>query len=192
MDLEFYPDVKPSDAVGYLGRRPRHGATAGRKMTRTYAAWLNMRMRCGNANRRDWKHYGGRGITVCARWNLFENFLQDMGEVPEGLTLDRINVNGNYEPGNCRWVSWIIQQQNKRRVTHCGQGHLLSPDNCFVRKNGSRACKICHKEGGKKRREAKYVQRCAETGKPVWKRKRKAPVYEALINSPLRKLDLVR
>lgn len=51
---------------------------------------------------------------MCERWTSFENFLADMGEKPEGLTLDRIDVNGNYEPGNCRWVGWRVQARNKQ------------------------------------------------------------------------------
>jgi hypothetical protein len=58
--------------------------------------------------------YGGRGITVCLRWRRFENFLADMGSCPDNLTLDRINNDGNYEPGNCRWTTWEEQMLNRR------------------------------------------------------------------------------
>jgi hypothetical protein len=76
-----------------------------------------MIQRATNPNYREYKHYGGRGITVCDRWrNSFIDFLSDMGERPEGLTLDRIDNNGNYEPGNCRWATSEVQQNNKRTV----------------------------------------------------------------------------
>lgn len=61
-------------------------------------------------------NYALRGITVCERWKVFENFLEDMGECPEGLTLERKNVNGNYEPGNCVWADWTTQARNKRSL----------------------------------------------------------------------------
>lgn len=78
-----------------------------------YRAWLTMRSRCTNPKNADYKRYGGRGIKVCDRWQVFENFLADMGECPVGLTLDRIETNGNYEPGNCRWATNHDQHRNK-------------------------------------------------------------------------------
>lgn len=85
----------------------------GYRWTKTYAVWSNMKQRCTNPTRVDYKYYGGKGITICTRWKDFSNFILDMGEVPNGLTLDRINPNGNYEPNNCRWATWAVQNQNK-------------------------------------------------------------------------------
>jgi len=91
------------------GHRPKYGKTSP-----TYNSWRDMKRRCHNPNRKAYKNYGGRGIKVCDRWMDFVNFLEDMGECPEGLTLDRINNDGNYEPGNCRWATRKQQVQNRR------------------------------------------------------------------------------
>lgn len=82
----------------------------------TYVSWKSMKQRCYNTNADQYPDYGGRGIRVCDRWRYsFENFLADMGERPLGTTIDRINNNGDYEPGNCRWVNLSIQNKNKRK-----------------------------------------------------------------------------
>ncbi|QJD54791.1 hypothetical protein PssvBMR5_gp23 [Pseudomonas phage MR5] len=80
----------------------------------TYVSWQSMRTRCLNPNSADYLHYGGRGITICATWDSFEQFLADMGERPVGKTLDRINVDGNYCLDNCRWASSVEQRHNQR------------------------------------------------------------------------------
>lgn len=87
----------------------------GRSKTPEHGAWGAMISRCRNPNVKEYKHYGGRGITVAERWLEFANFFADMGERPSPLhSLDRINNNGNYEPGNCRWATAKEQQRNRR------------------------------------------------------------------------------
>jgi len=74
-----------------------------------------MLRRCHNPKHKNFKDYGGRGITICDRWlNSYEAFLEDMGEKPKGLSLERENNNGNYEPGNCKWATRTEQNNNKR------------------------------------------------------------------------------
>lgn len=80
--------------------------------TPTYRSWYGMQTRCYDPQYRSFHRYGGRGIIVCPRWLIFENFLADMGERPPGTSIDRINNDGNYEPDNCKWSNQIEQNNN--------------------------------------------------------------------------------
>lgn len=94
-----------------------------------YCSWQSMKARCDNPKEEHFDDYGGRGITYHPRWHSFENFYEDMGPKPGAkYTLDRIDVNGNYEPSNCRWADWKTQGRNKRntkRYTIDGQTKTL-------------------------------------------------------------------
>lgn len=84
---------------------------------RLYNTWISMKNRCLNINDTAYKYYGGLGVTICSKWLSIENFINDMYPTyQEGLTLDRINPNGNYEPSNCRWVTMQIQSINKKAI----------------------------------------------------------------------------
>lgn len=93
-----------------------------------FSMYTSMLARCSNENFRSYEHYGGRGIKVCDRWRTrpegFWNFIQDMGERPSGCSLDRIDVNGNYEPSNCRWASPVVQHNNKRSNIYVNVGGI--------------------------------------------------------------------
>lgn len=93
-----------------------HGCSRRNKYTKEYWAWAHMKDRCANSKNERWPHYGGRGIKVCDRWvKDFGTFLKDMGNAPSPKhSVDRINVNGNYEPGNCRWANHLQQANNKQ------------------------------------------------------------------------------
>lgn len=115
-----------------MGNLPQNWVVATHRKTGTkeYRTWTRMKERCFNENFIGFHDYGGRGISVCERWLKFENFFEDMGNSPSTKhSLDRIDNDGNYEPGNCRWATNLQQKANTRRTIHItmdGETHCQS------------------------------------------------------------------
>jgi hypothetical protein len=99
--------------------------THGKCGTRVYKSWQHAKERCCNPNDKRYKDYGGRGITFCERWERFENFYEDMGDPPKGMSIERIDNDKGYSPENCKWADKIQQGSNKR-------------NNIFIELNGER------------------------------------------------------
>jgi len=135
--------VKSCGCLNHLGHAARkHGAHG----TPTYATWSSMIQRCSNPRDSHWQYYGGRGITVCDRWRTsFADFLADMGPKPAGYSIERADVDGNYEPSNCTWIPMADQSKNRRVATHCRRGlHLMTGSNLmWSKKSNGRVCRTC-------------------------------------------------
>jgi hypothetical protein len=147
----------------------KHGCNKKGKIHTLYSRWASMKQRCYNPKHTGFKNYGARGIIMCDRWkdfkNFFEDILSEIGDCPgKGYTLDRINNDGNYEPGNIKWSTWKEQLNNRRpihkpraevkRCTYCGR---------FLGKDHFR---LVNKE---KEYRSSRCKRCDYTQRSIWK-----------------------
>lgn len=104
-----------------------HGCCRNGSTIREYRIWNGLKQRCRNPKAREYKYYGAKGVKVCERWLSFENFISDMGICPDGLSIERINVNGDYEPSNCRWATPKEQANNRRNTPYLSLGDKTLP-----------------------------------------------------------------
>jgi hypothetical protein len=134
---------------------PRRVVSYGGVHRPTFNSWRDMVRRCTNPARKDYPRYGGRGIRVCDRWLDYRNFLADMGERPPGRTLERVDNEGHYEPGNCCWATREEQARNTRKALSpaCPNGHRYTPETMVRDRRGNRSCLRCRRAARARYRE---------------------------------------
>jgi hypothetical protein len=135
----------------------KHGFARRGAHSPEFKVWRAMKRRCDDPKFNVYPNYGGRGISICERWRDFNNFLADMGEKPTpDHSIDRIDNDGDYEPGNCRWATRSAQNLNQRPralAAACRRGHPFTEASTYVDGRGNRSCRVCRAASARKHRE---------------------------------------
>lgn len=147
-EVQVDPNSLRSGASSSCGcAKTKHGHAVNGKSTPTYNSWAMMLSRCENPKNDRYQRYGGRGISVCDRWHDFSSFLADMGERPDGTTIDRKDNDGNYEPSNCRWATDIEQVRNRSVsiLVQLGGEVVTLKERCRATGENYQAARLKHK-----------------------------------------------